>query len=599
MGRHRGTPEDEPARPAPRGRGDRRSSRRRRRRGRAVTALAAALAVVVGLGVTGWYVLQGRGSCGGEDVALDVAASPEIAPALREIAAGFNADNPGVDGRCVAVEVRGAESANMTYGITGSGPAMGDTGSDVWIPDSSLWSNLVKEDGGDAVFTDTGTSVASSPLVLARPAEDGEDGEEEAPSWDSLVPTSAPTAGDTGTDVRLVDPVRSSAGLATLALVAGAVGQEEQEENGPRLVAALQALQRGVAPDEESAFGVLTEEGESGRLLVISEQAAWRYNSEHERSPARVGYPAGGTYALDYPYIDRSTDPVVSRAADLFRERLTRDAAQEVITAHGFRTPGGTADPEVLDPAEGFQRQMPEDLPVPSTQNVQRLTQAWNRLKLDSRLLTVVDVSGSMLEEVPGTGMNRMQVTTTAAVEGLNLFPEDAEHGLWRFSVGINNDLDYEELLPVRELTAEVDGGTQKDALETTLAGLQPVPDGDTGLYDTYLAAYRQMSRTYKPDRVNSILMLTDGNNDDPDSISLEELLTTLEEESSTVRPIPVFTIAFGPDIDPEPLERIAEVTGGAAYTTEDPTEIGDIFLQAFSQRLEPTPGEDAAGDGG
>ncbi|KIH99997.1 von Willebrand factor A [Streptomonospora alba] len=565
-------------------------SRRRRRRGRAFILLASAFAIIIGLGVTGWYVLDTSGGCGGQDVALDVAASPEIAPALQEVAAEFNAENEGVEGRCVQAEVREAESANITYGITGAGPASGDTESDVWIPDSSMWANLVKNDSQDVAFTDTGTSVASSPLVLARPAE--ADMPDEGPSWEALVPTSASELGAEGDEVHLVDPVRSSAGMATLSLVAGAIGEEE-EDGRPQLVAALQTLQANTSPDQAAAFETLAEEPEAARLLVLSEQATWRYNRDHSDAPAQISYPEGGTYALDYPYIDRSSDPQVSQAAELFREKLTRNAAQQVMLKNGFRTADGEADAKVLTEDAGFQPSLPEQLPTPSTSDVQRITQAWNRLKLDSRLLTIVDVSGSMLESVPGTGMNRMDITAQAAIQGLELFPEGSELGMWRFSVGINDNLDYEELLPIRELTAETDGGgTHMEALKQQWSSVDPVPDGDTGLYDTYLAAYREMSRTYKADRVNAILMLTDGNNDDEDSISLEELETKLEEESSPVKPIPIFTIAFGPDIDPEPLDRIAEISGGASYTTENPAEIGDIFLKAFSNRLQPAGGE-------
>ncbi|WP_067967938.1 substrate-binding and VWA domain-containing protein [Nocardiopsis trehalosi] len=586
MGRHRDRHDDEDGRAARR----RSGGRRRRGRGGAIAALAAAVAIVLGLGATGWYLFDTRDGCGGEAIALSVAVSPELAPAMDDIATAFNSAEHTVDGRCVTAEVAAMDSANVTYGITGAGPTMGDTDSDVWIPDSSLWPNLVGEDAGAAGLTDTGTSVATSPLVLAQPA-DGGAAEEDRPSWEALVPTSAPTGAPTS-EVRLVDPIRSSSGMATLALISGAIGDEE--EGRPQLVAALQALQQGVTPDKEAAFAALGEDAGSG-YLVCSEQAAWRHNADHPDAPARVGYPEGGTYTLDYPYLVRTTDPVETRAAELLREALTRDAAQRTLTDNGFRTADGAADADVLTEEAGFRAEAPAALPTPSTRSVQQLAQAWNQLKLDTRLLTIVDISGSMLEPVPGTEMNRMQVTTAAATEGLDMFPEDSELGLWQFSVRINNDLDYRELLPVRELTADAEGGTHKDAIAAALAGMEPRPDGDTGLYDTYLAAFREMSRSYKSDRINAILMLTDGNNDDPDSIDIDELISTIEQESSVERPIPVFTIAFGPDIDPAPLQRIAEATGGEAYTTEDPTEIGDIFLRAFAQRLD-TPEE---GDGG
>lgn len=121
----------------------------------------------------------------------------------------------------------------------------------------------------------------------------------------------------------------------------------------------------------------------------------------------------------------------------------------------------------------------------------------------------------------------------------------------------------------------------------TALQGLEPLPQGDTALYETYLAAYQEMSRTYRPDRTNVVLMLTDGDNDNPGGLEFEDLMSQIDSLASPSRPIPIITIAFGPDVQNlEPLQEIAAATGGAAYMTEDPTEIGDIFLQAFSLRI-------------
>ncbi|MBB6170676.1 hypothetical protein HNR23_000736 [Nocardiopsis mwathae] len=598
MGRHRENHPDDEGRTA---RADIGRSRRRRGRGGAFVALAAAFAIILGLGITGWYTLSGQDGCGGQDIRLSVVASPELVPPLSRTTAEFNDARHGVDGRCVRVDVRAEDSANVAYGITGAGPTLGDTDSDVWIPDSRLWQNIVEDHSNGNAFTDTGTSVAYSPLVLAQPAEAAEKADEE-PSWDALVPTAAPTGGAAANAVRVVDPTRSSSGMATLALIAGAVGGEEDDQ--PQLVAALQTLQRGVTPDEEAAFGLLSEAAGTADtadtaappIMVLSEQAAWRYNADHADAPTRVSYPDGGTYTLDYPYIVRTEDPVLSRAAEAFRSALSEQSVEDTLLSHGFRTAEGRGDPDVLSTAAGFAEDAPDSLPDPSAGTVQRLGQAWNQLKLDTRLLTIIDISGSMLEPVPGTEMNRMQVTTAAAAEGLNMFPPESELGLWEFSTFLNEELDYRELLPVRELSAESDGVTHKERLAKTLSEIEPKPTGDTGLYDTYLAAFREMQRNYRADRINAILMLTDGNNDDPDGISLEHLLQTLQTEGSRERPVPIFTIAFGPGIDPEPMEKVAEATGGAAYNTEDPTEIGDIFLRAFAQRLKGPEGEEADG---
>src|SRR5699024_7659571 len=160
--------------------------------------------------------------------------------------------------------------------------------------------------------------------------------------------------------------------------------------------------------------------------------------------------------------------------------------------------------------------------------------------------------------------------------------------GLWEFSTNANGALHHQELAPIRELQATAhDGTAHRDVLDSALTGLEPPPDGDTALYETYLAAYHKMSQHYRHDHSNDILLLTDGHNDNPGGLELDALLEEIDSLSDPSQPIPIITIAFGPEVQHlEPLQEIAAATGGAAYMTEDPTEIGDIFLQAFSLRI-------------
>jgi hypothetical protein len=544
---------------------------------------------VIVLAVAGVYMFGQSDGCGGSDIELDVAASPEIAPALNDVASDFNAEERQVDGSCVRVSVRAVDSANVAFGITGAGATMGDTDSDVWVPDSSVWSQLVQSQSGDAVITETGTSVARSPLVLAELAEFAEDSGGDV-QWSDVIPTTAPGE-DAGRTVRVVDPARSSTGLGTLYLLHDALEESSPDTDtfNAHMTAALQSLHQGASSDEEAAFLALSGGGaEAPPAMVMSEQAVWRYNAEHDEAAAEVRYLEGGTYYLDYPYVVRSEESEITRAADLFRDAVRAPEAVERYLADGFRGSEGEIDASVLTEEVGFREEQPAELPSPSGGSVTELTRTWNQLKMESRVLTIVDVSGSMLAEVPGTGMTRMQVTTAAASEGLQMFTPTAELGVWQFSTNVNNDLHYQELAPVRELQATNEAGEEhRDVIGAALARLQPLPQGDTALYDTYLAAYQEMSRTYQPDRTNVILMLTDGDNDNPGGLELDQLLSEIEGISSASRPIPIITIAFGPDVQNlEPLQEIAAATGGAAYMTEDPTEIGDIFLQAFSLRI-------------
>ncbi|WP_159940107.1 MULTISPECIES: substrate-binding domain-containing protein [unclassified Nocardiopsis] len=577
MGRHRGRYAEEPSR------------RRRRGRGGAFAALAAALVIVLGLTAAGVYMFNSSEGCGGSDLTLDVAVSPELAPALDEVASEFNAEEHSVDGRCVYAQVRQVDSANVAFGITGAGATMGDTDSHVWIPDSSVWPRLVQSQAGDAVVTETGTSVARSPLVLAELAEFAEEGEDPG-TWMDVVPTSAPGQ-ENGPSVRVVDPARSSTGLGTLYLLHGALEEASPDTDtfNAHMTAALQALHQGASPDEEAAFLALSGgTADAPPMMVMSEQAVWRYNSAHGDSAARASYLEGGTYYLDYPYVVRSEESDIVRAAEEFRAAVRGEGARERLLSQGFRGPEGEIDTSVLTEEIGFSEEAPAELPTPSEGATSDLIRSWNQLKMDSRVLAIVDVSGSMLAEVPGTGMTRMQVASAAATGGLEMFTDTSELGLWKFSTNVNDGLHYQEIAPIRELQASSDDGTpHRDVLAGALASLEPLPQGDTALYDTYLAAYQEMSSTYRPDRTNVILMLTDGDNDNPGGLELDGLLTEIEQIASPARPIPIITIAFGPDVQNlEPLQEIAAATGGAAYMTEDPTEIGDIFLKAFSLRI-------------
>ncbi|MDS1270963.1 substrate-binding domain-containing protein [Lipingzhangella sp. LS1_29] len=605
----------------------RRSRPRRGNRGWAFLAFTSALVVLVGAGVTGWYVLRGAGACIAGTTQVEIASAPELSPALSELASRFHDGDPDADPHCVSVEIQERDPANVAYAITGMGPTTGDSDADVWIPDSSLWAELVIYGAGLDQIDNTDVSVATSPLVLASTGSAAE--AIDATSWSGVTPTAPPDGSEPESPpVQVVDPVRSSQGLATLALVNNALeaehgsdpteNEDEQPVASPELVAALQSMQASTAHDEEGAFaqlaGLPPEEADEadeanetdeaaadeehantdGAVIALSEQAVHRYNTEYPDHAAQVNYPEEGTFTLDYPYLLRTTDPEVTDAAETFLDYITTSDAEERIRARGFRSPDGTVDTTVLDDEAGFAEEMPESLPKPGGSTVATLTSTWNQLQLPSRVLTLMDVSGSMLSEVPGTDLTRMQAATASANDGLQMFPDNAELGTWEFSLDINDGLDYREAVPIRPLGTEVNGHTHREELARHLTELEPIPDGGTALYDTVFAAYQELQRDYSPNHISTILLLTDGDDTKDDGLSLDELTTALEEESGDEeRPISIIIVSFGPDVDQEPMEEIADTLDGRAYATNDPTEIGDIFLEAFTLRTAEAAAEE------
>jgi Ca-activated chloride channel family protein len=133
--------------------------------------------------------------------------------------------------------------------------------------------------------------------------------------------------------------------------------------------------------------------------------------------------------------------------------------------------------------------------------------------------------------------------------------------------------------------------GAQRDRLMAQLSTIEPKPGGDTGLYDTILAGYKNVQDGWQAGRVNSMVILTDGiGNDDPDGgIQLQPLLDQLKKIKDDKRPVQVIIIGLGDEVNRGPLDQITKTTGGGVFVAEDPAKIGEIFLKAIS--LRPTAG--------
>jgi hypothetical protein len=116
------------------------------------------------------------------------------------------------------------------------------------------------------------------------------------------------------------------------------------------------------------------------------------------------------------------------------------------------------------------------------------------------------------------------------------------------------------------------------------LGRLRVKPNGATGLYDTTLAAYRDATRNWTPGRINMVLILTDGKDDNASGISRADLLRELRGLVDRKRPVPILFIGIGPEIDPAELRQIARATGGRVALTARPSGIRQIFFTALAE---------------
>jgi hypothetical protein len=172
--------------------------------------------------------------------------------------------------------------------------------------------------------------------------------------------------------------------------------------------------------------------------------------------------------------------------------------------------------------------------------------------------------------------VSRLEVLRKTATEGLNLFTDDSELGLWAYAAGLPGGKDYQEVVPVAQLNKG-----QRARLTTAVSAAKAAPTDVCGLYETVLAAYQSLKDGYKEGRSNTVVVFTDGANSKP-GMSLETLKLELERATDPTRPVRVVLLGVGPDANKQELDAIAAATGGRAFVVQDPDQIGNIFLQAL-----------------
>ena len=318
--------------------------------------------------------------------------------------------------------------------------------------------------------------------------------------------------------------------------------------------------------------------------VAVSEQAVVARDRSAGGDPIRVVYPGAGAFVLDYPVAAVGTDPAARVAAADLAAALGSEPVRTALQQAGFRAPDQSAGPDL--PVGGIDPNHREPADPPTAQAVDDAIRSVQVTNEPSRMLAVMDISGSMRAAVPGTDEDRIGLAKEAAARGLGLYRADSDIGLWEFSTDLTPTSDHRELIGISSLGPDGQGGTGAAKLAAALNGLRAIPNGGTGLYNTTLDAVRTVRSGYDPARVNAVLLLTDGINDDVNSISLDQLLSTLTAEQDPARPVPVIAIAFGPDSDVDALQQISRATGGATYLSQDPRQIGEIFLDAVGQRL-------------
>ncbi len=519
-----------------------------------LVVLLLVIGVLVGAGAS--YLLMSRDGtsaagaegCGAYDT-VELTVGPELYGAVLKAV-----EEAAPDCTRVEPDVRGGLGVALGIATGGDVP-------DIWIPEARYLTTRAYL--GDARPRVVARTLAHTPVLLV-----GGPAARRFASWGD-----AEGAGL----VSVPDPESSVAG--TLAVMAP---QAEARAVGRSAVDARQL----VVPFAQE-YGARRSRGDdievsptmfprrSPRLVVTTEQ---ELATVQGRGDLRDLTPAVGAPALDFPLaVGPDADPATREVARALADWLGGPDGRAELHAQGLRAPGDRTSPGSVSGVRTV-------LPTPTGKAVVGTVQSWRTLAVPSSILAVVDASGSM-DFSAGAG-TRMDLLADAAGIGLSFLPDHARVGLWVFSIDKGGPgRDWRELEPLRRLDDLRFGRTQRYALRQRAAELPGLTDGGTGLYDTALAAYREALRRWRPHYSNAVVLMTDGQNEDPGSIGLPALLDRLRALRDPDRPERLVGIAISGDADLAALKQMSHVTGGEAYLAAQPQDVLEVFARAVLSR--------------
>jgi len=507
---------------------------------------------------------------------LRVTVDPAIEDAV--LAATADLGEFAKDQGCLAVEVDARPSAVVAAELSRpAGVGLATSLPDAWLPDSSVWLGVARRTAaGAARLTQTAQSVASSPLVLAvNPDLAAEaDWPTVQPTWSSMI--EAPSG---QWRLGLPDPQTATAGLAALV----AVRQSAAFSTLGRRLELPATTQR--SPADLVADGDLdampTAEYDVARTAEAGGAVVASYDTQ-----------LGGS--LDFPLIGITPDdaPVTDQvAADLalLMEALSDPATQALLAATGLRTPDGDLADRYAGadgtPAFGVLAGQPSQPLQAGPAKVAKTLLTWSSVGRRSRLLILLDVSGSMAETLATGERAKIELARRSLRELVDASAPDSDLGLWTFTTGEAAD-GTDRVVDVGPLGEELDDGqTRRELLSDVVTELTPVPDGGTPLYRAVLAAYASALDDYAFGRYNAVVVVTDGRDADETQapIPAAEVIDQLRRQYDGMRSVEIISLAYGEDVDFDVLEQMADVTGGAAYQGLTQNQVSKMLSDALA----------------
>ncbi|MEC3955896.1 substrate-binding domain-containing protein [Nocardia sp. CDC153] len=537
--------------------------------------IAIGAVIVLALAVVGWAWLSERAkerdsraaaSCVEGTATLNVTVDPDILTPVKSAADRFNATKPHVRDHCAQVSVTAQPSAAMVAAFTSNkpwDPALGPQPA-LWIPASSRSVEQMRVPG---LIAGTPAPIAVSPISLAVHDELRGALETAKIHWSDLPKLQSGSLADVGLGssgkLRLAMPAGDPSLAIATAVGSGVSGTDPLDEKAVatgQVVSAISLLAAG-APPAKDVNAALTD------LAAATDHANAPLHAvaaTEQQIRARVGLtafrPDGAGPVADYPAAELTgawVDQTQNLVAGLFADFLRAPEQSKLFTDNGF----GAAPPATA--------------PVPAKSVLAKVDQIIAHPVLGVQATVLLDVSSSM-SATEGYG-TRLANSVAALESTMGVMPPDFGLGVWEYSKNLDGNNPYKVLAPTAVLSND-----QRTAISqalTTVTASQSKPDRT---YPTLEAAYKNVLANYANARTNSILLITDGPEDDS-PVTGDQLLSDIAAATDPAHPIRIDVIVInGPGT--QTLQTLTQRTGGT-YTKVNTT--ADLpFGTAVSQAL-------------
>lgn len=551
--------------------------------------------------------VAGAGPC----IAVPVLSSFENAEMVENLAAGYNAQPRDINGLCVTVtptkDKSGSAAEAAAAGFSDRAPEARPT---VWLPDAHTWISLARANSGEATVPEEATSIAASDIVLAMPEPLAKaiGWDEDPPTWRDVFDA----AGDADLWSKLghpewgafklgkTSPVVATSGQAAMFASFGTAEGSLDEITAP---AVADIAVKDIVREHELATSHYMatpehflwharEAAQSGSAadflsaVVVDEKSVWDYNrgiTSRDGVTRTAGdppaeklvpiYPSDGFYAADNPAALLTGDWVDENeraaAADFIRYAGTAQG-RRIARDSGYRDLNGAPDGDVAAVAN-LTHDPQTALPLPEQDVVAAINTAFPDVRKRAQVLFLLDVSASMDEPI-STAATKLSAAKDAIALALDHFTAGDQVGLAAFTQDESGALTPGVVAPVADI------GTSREAFLGALERLRA--QTATPLYQAVDTFAAQQAKSWSPDRITAVVLLSDGENDTPNvaTIGADQMLTNLEHLHHGGTPVLVFTLAYGADADVATLQSISSATGAHYYDATDPTKVKAVL---------------------